>query len=317
MDKLYDWKRFWYPRGSSLRLDNGFLYDPDTSRFFNEHIVPFDDIASIQCLILLSEPGMGKSTTLYQVFKHFEAKNSITDDEMFYFDLHDFGSEDRLIRTIFSDEAFRRWLVGTHNIHLFLDSFDEGHINIPNLAALLAGELRKYTSHNARLFLRLTCRTAEWPSTLETNLKKIWKADNNPYTIGIYELAPLRAADVAEAIRTNNGDPDKFFHQIEQMRVVPLASRPVTLNLLINLFIRDGYLPGNQTNLYYQGCRLLCDETNEKRREGNSIGSLSSDQKVRIAARIAAITIFGNYTAIWRGIDQGDVPHGDVPNHCC
>ena len=29
-DKIYPWKRFWFPLGTELDLDeNGFLYDPD------------------------------------------------------------------------------------------------------------------------------------------------------------------------------------------------------------------------------------------------------------------------------------------------
>ena len=66
-DTDFRWKRFWYPRGSSLNLaDDGYLPDPDSqsSRFWNKQIVSFEEISGLRALVLLGDPGMGKSTIL-------------------------------------------------------------------------------------------------------------------------------------------------------------------------------------------------------------------------------------------------------------
>jgi hypothetical protein len=61
----FNWKRFWYPRGTSLNLaDDGYLPDSDSesTRFWNKHVVSFEEISGLKALVLLGDPGMGKST---------------------------------------------------------------------------------------------------------------------------------------------------------------------------------------------------------------------------------------------------------------
>ena len=65
----YNWKRYWYQRGSHITLlDNGFLFVPGKSLLpfekYNDNLVSFDAITNIPCLILLGEPGIGKSRAI-------------------------------------------------------------------------------------------------------------------------------------------------------------------------------------------------------------------------------------------------------------
>ncbi len=96
------------------------------------------------------------------------------------------------------------------------------------------------------------------------------------------------------------------------MDVVPLAIKPLTLDLLLRSFQRTGGLPAMQSELYERGCRLLCEEASESRRDAGRMGTLSTEQRMRIASRIAAVTIFANKYAVWIGVDRGDVPTTDV-----
>jgi predicted NACHT family NTPase len=65
--KDYKWKRFWCPRSGNINLtDGGYLYDPDAEwgKADNPDLVSLEAIAEIPCLVLLGEPGIGKSQEL-------------------------------------------------------------------------------------------------------------------------------------------------------------------------------------------------------------------------------------------------------------
>jgi predicted NACHT family NTPase len=122
----------------------------------------------------------------------------------------------------------------------------------------------------------------------------------------------LRPVDVIEAARVNGLDPDTFLREIDRVEAVPLAIKPVTLRFLLNVYRQHGQLPSNQAELYVEGCRLLCEEPNDKRRDTKLVGAFTAEQRMAVAARTAAITVFANRYAIWIGLDQGDVPDEDV-----
>src|SRR5215217_4486347 len=79
----YDWRRFWrpYTRSESRSRpstnedatswlesldEDGFLYDPESKygTLRNPGVAQLDSFADTPCLILLGEPGMGKTTTM-------------------------------------------------------------------------------------------------------------------------------------------------------------------------------------------------------------------------------------------------------------
>src|SRR5438132_260881 len=65
----YQWQRFWCPREGQLNLgDDGFLVDPDGEygSVLNPDVRSFDRIKDTPCLVLLGEPGTGKSTALIE-----------------------------------------------------------------------------------------------------------------------------------------------------------------------------------------------------------------------------------------------------------
>ena len=62
INQHYNWKRFWCPRGGSIFLTKaGYLDDWGK---YNKNIATLDSMMSIPCLVLLGEPGMGKSSVL-------------------------------------------------------------------------------------------------------------------------------------------------------------------------------------------------------------------------------------------------------------
>src|SRR5258708_13773321 len=108
MGKDYGWKRFWCPREGSYSLaDNGFLVDPEGKygEEFNPDLVTFDQLHEIPCLALLGEPGIGKSRTMHS--NASAAKAVAHGGKSIHLDLRQFGSEDRLLRSLFKSDVFR------------------------------------------------------------------------------------------------------------------------------------------------------------------------------------------------------------------
>lgn len=307
-DQVYNWKRLWYLRGANVDLSpRGYpIYLGPIASMFNSVVKPFESIADTPCLVLLGEPGIGKSHTMQMERDAINAQIEESGERMLWLDLHSYGSEDRLVRALFENPAFTAWLEGEYKLHLFLDSLDECLLRVNTVAEILNDELVKYPV--GRLCLRIACRTADWPISLEDSLRRLWGQD----AVGVYELAPLQREDIAEAARANGLPPDVFLAEVDRMDIAPLAIKPVTLDFLLKTYKRDGRFPPTQTELYQEGCRLLCEETNEGRRGARLTGSLTADERLAVAARIAAVTVFANKAAIWTGVDRGDVPEDDI-----
>ena len=207
-----------------------------------------------------------------------------------------------LVNRLFESDEFVSWEKGNYRLHVFLDSLDECLVR--SISMLLIRELKFRKCPVERLNLRISCRTNKWPISLENDLRELWGKD----AVGVYELAPLRRLDVVEAAKEKNMDVKKFIHEIDRTEAIPLTVKPNALGFVFNIFANKGSLPAARTDLYLEGCRLLCEETNLRRRDMGLISAYTAEQFLAIAARIAAVTIFANQNSIWTGLDNGDVP---------
>src|SRR5262249_54936016 len=124
---------------------------------------------------------------------------------------------------------------------------------------------------------------------------------------------PLRRRDV-EAIAAGVGleDVGAFLRDVERRDAGPLAAKPVTLKMLLNIYRRGGELPRSQAELYGRGCRALCEEANGARLATGKHGILGVDERLAVAARIAAATVFCGRTAVWDGPDLAHRPEDDI-----
>lgn len=170
-------------------MERGKAHNPD--------LVAFETISHLPCLALLGEPGIGKTQALEAERSEIVNKIQEQGDQVLFLDLRSYGSEDRLVRSLLDSPEFKAWQAGTHQLHIFLDSFDECLLRIDTLPTLLVDEFKRYQNAVHRLCLRIACRTAIWQSVLEEGLKEIWGENS----VGVYELAPLRRVDVIEAAK--------------------------------------------------------------------------------------------------------------------
>jgi len=113
----------------------------------------------------------------------------------------------------------------SHILHLFLDSLDECRIRIPQVATILVNHISQISNQLGRLRIRIACRTADWPATLEMSLPNLWGDDS----FGAYELCPLLKKDIEVAAQIEGADASKFMAELNRTETVPLAIKPVTL----------------------------------------------------------------------------------------
>ena len=292
----YPWKRFWCPRGDTYHVDEeGYLSNPDSTGYlnFNRHLVSLESLSSKHCLILLGEPGIGKSTEIRETVESLNHDKLNVNKTFLRVDLAGYSSEDRLVREVFEEEGFRDFKNGVGEFTLFLDSFDECLIQIKTLADIIIQQVRKTDA--SRFFLRIGCRTARWPAYLEKAFSEFWSDSD----ISAHELTVLRQVDVESAASFEGLSADDFVNSIRKSKIQPLASRPVTLMLLFTLHKEDNRDKEDMISLYERGCRTLCTEGNDGRKLKAADSSLSTDVRLAIASRVAAFSTFCRKNSVW------------------
>jgi hypothetical protein len=162
-----------------------------------------------------------------------------------------------------------------------------------------------------RLRLRIACRTTDWQTHFRALANAI-KEIADPDDVGVYELAGLRQADVLEAARVEGLDVESFLRQVIEVRAVPLAIKPITLEmLLLQAKQNAGKLPSSQRELYERGCELYCTEPDQNR-ELHRIPLLDPARRMAVASRIAAVSTFGARSSVWLDKDFGDRNSSEV-----
>ena len=305
----HDWQRYWYKRGQRIPYKNGF-FDPQHQSFLSESysLVTIQSIYDKPCLALLGEAGLGKSTIMQQTEKELKVSIEENSYNILYCDFRLVSSEDSLNKSIFEHAIFMDWLSSDKKLYLFLDSLDEGLLQVGILTNLLADKLRNFDT--SRLFLRVACRTGVFPSTFEQDLVKLWGEEN----VGIFQLAPLSSSNIVTACESMDINGDNFLKTIKNLQIQAFASIPVTLDILLRMYKSNQQLRNSKIQLYEQGCRILCSETSEKRFINEKTrGKVSVDKRFEIAMMIAAVTIFCNKSTISKKIyDEGKLLINDL-----
>lgn len=300
-EQIYTWTRYWCSREGSYSLTSeGFLREPYKKHPNVGDVKPFALIADTPILLLLGEPGIGKTFAITAERESVLAAVAASGERILWPDLQAISTPEGFDRAIVNAVEFQSWWRGETVLHLYLDALDECMLRVRTLGRLLTNALQHGPVE--RLWLRLTCRTAEWSNELESDLKRLLGGDR----VKAFELLPLTKRDVASAVEANDIDEAKFFTYVQQTGAAALASRPVPLDFLIRCF-RRGDLPANQIELYERGCLTLCEES-QHRIETGLVPALTPSHRFSVAKRIAACTIFSTRSVLLFGRDDADIP---------
>jgi hypothetical protein len=293
------WKRFWIPRETAPALgSDGYLVDPEEGygKVANGQAKTLEQLEETPCVALLGEPGIGKSRVVEAYCEGVRAGDGAVL-------VVDFRWHHDLKEKIFATRAFTRWCEEGSPLTILLDSLDEHPLGASEVARQLIGEL--HGGRLDRLRLRVACRTAEWPGTLDEQLARLWTTSSEEAPrVAFYALAPLRRVDVALAAEQ---DAAGFLAEVDRVGAEPLAIKPITLAFLLDEFRLNQKLPRERVTLYEAGCRRLCEETSLSRADRRRNGALHIEARLAIASRIAAVCILGRRSLVQVGVVRGAV----------
>lgn len=294
--KVIPYQRYWHNSGEVLPLDeNGFLRDPTIDwyqvYYQDEEVFKLSELMQFECLLLLGEPGIGKSTELEKL----EAKEEERNHKKVAFTLRRFESKIDFKQSVLEDVVVSDWIKGNSEpLSIYLDGLDEALLEAKKISygvLDVVKELNKY----GEVFIRITCRTSDLPKEFQAGLEALYHN-----RLKAVEVAPLRREDVRLAAKEYGIDEKAFFSAIYEKELGVLASRPITLNMLIKEYLDFGKISESIEGVYEKGCLYLLEDTDD-RKEAGFVATLTQSQRLVIAERIAANLILCNYSNLFTG----------------
>ena len=294
------WMRYWLPRGTEPQTDaSGFLSEPDYKgegmrhpvRIANSEARTYAELAATPCLVLLGEPGAGKSTEL----AHADESGAVR------VDLGEVASEYGFIETLVRQPALAAWKANGKQLTLLVDAYDEALLRVESAAQLLLTAVTAglpddpdvRAARAATLRLRVASRGGVWPDSVTQAFRAFWGETG----VGVYTLASLRREDAALAALTW-GAPDGFLATVAEAEAGAWAALPLTLRWLVQIVKRDAALPATRRELFERGALLLCEEQNPNRRNADRFGMMTPRQRLALAGRLAALMRFGGRASL-------------------
>ena len=260
---IYNWRRKWRLFGNEEKLEES-----------------FHNINKYRCLILLGEPGSGKSTELEKM--HKDSNSSIC------VDLRGVNSSVDLKDKILVDNNDKVDLDSLSEFYIYLDAFDEAILNYKDIGDSLLKLLKDFGVNLKKVYLRITCRTGIWLDYLEDEFSKLWCKNE----VKKYMLCELSDDDIKNSLDEEKIEYKKFYEEAVKKNVYSLMKIPVTMKFLIDEYKADQSFSSSKKNLYENGCIKLIEEPNKSKRQKLELDDeYDFNDRFNTAKVIAALTI--------------------------
>lgn len=292
----FEVRRFWAERTADVVLTDGYLADPEETWWGsvsrNPEVATAADLADVPCLVLLGPAGMGKSSVMADPACPLRGPLAPVDLGL--------ATTDTGLASLLESPAVKSWQAGSGELTLVLDSLDEAKLHVPTAERIVSTWVRALPED--RLRLRIVARGSSWSGLLEATLKEVYGDD-----LKVVELQPLRRSDVAEWVESQGLDAARFLAEVDAAGAAVMASRPLTLRMLVSEFRSDGGLSSDPAALYGSGLLAMCEERNPNRVAAGATGKLTAAQRLSVATRLGAASVLGGQLLMGRPDEWSDV----------
>jgi len=222
----------------------------------------FNNFLNIQNIVLLGDPGSGKTHTFKETAENENAK-FLT------------------IRSFLATKG-----KGCNGKVIYLDGLDEVRSRANDKNTIL-GVIKTLTDVNCES-LRLSCRAQDWLGDSDLNLFETYFNDES---YAVLNLEPLRQEEILSILISHNIEfPQEFIDKATSLNLSTLLHNPQTLIMLIDVVKQgSGKWPATKKDLYKKSSVLLLTEHNDERARSGS-GEYSPNELLNTAG-IACATI--------------------------
>jgi hypothetical protein len=232
----------------------------------------YEEFENEDAIILLGDPGMGKTT----FFRH-AAKSNYTTVRNFLIDPDIKGSDP-----------------------LFLDALDEYRTIASGQDA--SSEVAKALCALKKPKFRLSCRAADWFGSTDQEVLRVASASGRVVVLG---LCPLSRDEILKAVQGLVQDPVAFLDEADAAGLENLLGNPQTLELLARAW-GSGKRPHNKFEAYQIGVSELIKEINPQH-VVRGVTSPDSDNLRKAAGAAASILLLSNSVGISRTEPAGAI----------
>ena len=264
-------------------------------------LVEVKALAADGSFCLLGEPGAGKTTALEAIAGRLPGPNGARQGPVVFVPMAEVTDA-----AVFRERVIVSAIAGTsagNRVTLVLDGLEE--CPVPGAGKALAGLLKQLLQQADASALRLLvgCRSAEYPPGVHEVLTAAFPG------FARYELAPLRRRDVLELAASKGVPAEEFLKEVARTGTGPLASFPLTLDLLLRQYEADRGLHGTAAELYGSALLALADEHDPDR--DPALASAPAGQVLAVAARLCCYQLVCGRAGFWTG-PADRMPPGDL-----
>jgi hypothetical protein len=224
----------------------------------NQRICSFSSCLTARNMILLGDPGAGK-TELFRQAAHIAEKKYITTRNFLSASLSDLAGIEEL----------------------WIDALDEvrsgrGDRNTVDRLVNRLHELKPRA-------VRISCRVADWLG--KSDLKAFdYYFEKNGGTPLVIQLEPLTREEQQKILAQHgSNEPLVLINEAERRGLGAMLSNPQTL-LMLHLAVRDLSWPDTKHDLFEQATIILLNEHNDEHKDRGDAGALQTDADIKVAA---------------------------------